>query len=53
MVRMEDLVQAIPAGMHLQRVREKDKDDDGQLAESDEKRSGRVHRNDVGTDLMG
>ena len=37
MIRMENLIQTVSAWMHLQRVREEDKDNYSQLAEGDEK----------------
>jgi hypothetical protein len=42
------LSRAVPAGMHLQGVREHDKDDDCELAACDEKGGGWIHRYDVG-----
>ncbi len=49
--RMEHLIQAVTARVDLKRIREHDEDDDGQLTHCDEQRSGRVHGNDVGTNL--
>lgn len=48
---MKYLVEAIPAGVDLQRIREHDKDGYGELAYGDEQRGGRIHGNDVGADL--
>lgn len=47
---VEDLVQAVAARVHLQRVREKHEDDDRELPNGNKERGGGVHRDDVRTD---
>jgi hypothetical protein len=46
-IEMEDLVEAVSAGLNLQWVRENDEDRDGKLSDGDEERGRRVHRDDV------
>lgn len=50
---MENLIEAVAAWVNLQWIRENDKNCDGQLSNGDEDRSGRVHRNNVGSNLPG
>ena len=48
---MEHLVEAVTARMHLQRIREHNKNRDSQLPHGDEERRGRIHGYDVGANL--
>lgn len=48
---MENLVQAIPARLYLERIREHDKQDDGQLPNSDEYRCRGIHGDDISADI--
>lgn len=48
---MKDLVQANSAGLHLQWIREHNKNHNGQLPNSNEQRCRRIHRNNISADL--
>lgn len=48
---MENLVQAIPTRLYLQGIREHDKQDDGQLPNSNEYRCRGIHGDDISADL--
>jgi len=50
-LEVENLVEAVPAWMDLQRVRQEDEDRDGKLPDGDEERRRWVHRDDVRADL--
>jgi hypothetical protein len=46
-IEMENLVEAVPAWVDLQRVREHDEDCDGKLPDGDEERGRGVHCDDI------
>jgi hypothetical protein len=46
-IEMENLVEAAPAWVNLQRVREHDEDRDGELSDGDKERGRRVHCDDI------
>jgi len=49
--KVENLVEAVPAWVDLQRVRKKDEDRDGELSNGNEERGRWVHGDDVRADL--
>jgi hypothetical protein len=50
---MENLVEAVPTWLDLQRVRKEDEDRDGKLSDGNKERGRRVHCDDVCADLVG
>ena len=51
MASVEYLIQAVPARVHLQRIREEHHDDDRELPDGDEEGGRGVHRDDVRADV--